>query len=201
MSLHTLYHKVVVKLAHINTALLALIILINAYVVVAPFAPGVWFWWQSHHGQQTADLSQKIHQKSPPKTQPNSVIIPSILLDKPILEGRDTYTILNKGIWRWPDGSTPDRGSNTILIGHRFTYTDPRGVFYFLHKIKIGEDIGITWQNKQYIYKVSDIKVVPPTDTSILSPTKKPTLTMYTCTPLWWPKDRLVIIAQLEENL
>jgi sortase A len=190
-----------VRLSRVNSALLALIIIINAYIIVAPFAPNVWFWWQSRHSQQTASLGQKIHQQSPPKNQPNSVIIPSMLLDQPILEGRDTYAILNKGIWHWPASSTPDKGGNTVLLGHRFTYTNPRGVFYFLNKVKVGDEIGITWHNTNYHYKVSDVKVVSPTDTNILNPTDKPTLTLYTCTPLWWPKDRLVVTAQLENDL
>jgi sortase A len=124
-----------------------------------------------------------------------------MLLDQPILEGRDTYAILNKGIWRWPASSTPDKGGNTVLLGHRFTYTNPRGVFYFLNKVKVGDEVGVVWQNTTYRYKVSGVKVVPPTDTSILNATEKPTLTLYTCTPLWWPKDRLVITAQLENAL
>jgi len=189
------------RFSRANSILLILILLINAYVIVAPFAPSLWFWWQSHHSHQAAKLGEKIHQTTTPKNQPNTITIPSMLLSKPILEGHDTYAILNTGIWRWPDGSTPDRGSNTILIGHRFTYTNPRGVFYFLNKVKTGDEIGITWQNKQYVYKVSGVKIVPPTDTSILNPTDKPTLTLYTCTPLWWPKDRLVVTAHLEENL
>ncbi len=189
------------KLSRINTLLLVLIIVINTYIIVAPFVPNAWFWWQSHHSQQATHLSQNIHQKSPPKSQPNSVTIPSMLLDQPILESADTYAVLNKGVWRWPDGNTPDRGGNTILIGHRFTYTNPRGVFYFLDKVKVGNEIGVTWQSKKYLYKVSSVKVVPPTDISILNPTDQPTLTLYTCAPLWWPKDRLVITAHLEENL
>lgn len=189
-----------VRLSRINTILLTLIIVINAYIITAPFMPSAWFWWQSHHSHQATQLSQQIHRTAPAKSQSNSVTIPSMLLDKPILEGRDTYAILNKGIWRWPDGSTPDRGGNTVLIGHRFTYTNPRGVFYFLNKVKLGDEIGVTWQNRQYVYKVLNIKVVPPTDTDILNATDKPTLTLYTCTPLWLPKDRLVVTAQMEQQ-
>jgi len=189
------------KLSRINSCLLVIIIVINAYIIAAPFAPTTWFWWQSHHSQQRTQLDQKAHRQKVAKPQPNSVIIPSTLLDQPILEGRDTYTILNKGIWRWPGSSTPDKNGNTILIGHRFTYTNPRGVFYFLNKVSVGDEIGVTWQNINYRYKVSNIKVVPPSDTSILNNTPRPTLTLYTCTPLWWPKDRLVVTAQLENNL
>jgi sortase A len=120
-----------------------------------------------------------------------------MLLEQPVLEGADTYVVLNKGIWHWPQSSTPDRGGNTVLIGHRFTYTRLVGVFYALDKVAVGDEVGVWWDDKQYVYKVSKVQVVPSTQTSILNATAEPTLTMYTCTPLWNPKDRLVVTAQL----
>ena len=108
------------------------------------------------------------------------------------------YAVLARGIWRWPAGSTPDKGGNTVLVGHRFTYTNPKGVFYALNDVSVGDTIGVVWQGKAYVYVVSATEVVPPSDVRILDPTTIPTLTLYTCTPIWWPKDRLVVIAHLE---
>jgi sortase A len=207
------------KLSRVNSLLLILIIVVNAYTVITPFAPKAWFWWQAHHGHVAQQLKQKIqpapreqtsgHKKSAStsssskqnKSQPNQVIIPAMHLDQKLLEGpvSQTYAILKHGIWHWPRGSSPSQGGNTILVGHRFTYTDPRGVFYFMNKVHKGDHIGVIWHNQTYNYKVVNTKVVPPTDTSILAPTKQPTLTMYTCTPLWWPKNRLVVTAKLQQ--
>jgi sortase A len=167
--------------------------------------PGLLFHWDSRSGRQQ-QLQAKIqppktgHGPTPVAPQPNSVIIPSMLLDQPILEGiiPNQYATLNKGIWRWPKGSTPDKGGNTILIGHRFTYTNPRGVFYFLNKVKVGDDIAVIWNNHRYVYKVASINEVPPNDTAIENNTPNPELTLFTCTPLWLPKDRLVVVANLE---
>jgi len=196
-----------VKLAKINTILLVLIILINGYVIIGPFLPGLLFRWDSRSGRQQ-QLQAKIqppkagHAATPVAPQPNSVIIPSMVLDQPILEGiiPNQYATLNKGIWRWPKGSTPDKGGNTILIGHRFTYTNPRGVFYFLNKVKVGDGIAVIWNNHRYVYKVASINEVPPNDTAIENNTPNPELTLFTCTPLWLPKDRLVVVANLETN-
>lgn len=199
------YHSIV-KLQRINRALLVLIILVNTYIITAPFIPVVTFWWANRGGTQQAALSQQIHQpKSGNQTvtsHPNSVIIPSMLLDQPIQDGpvRDTYKILANGIWRWPNGSTPDKGSNTTLIGHRFTYTQPKGVFYYLDKVKMNDEIGLWWDNKLYTYRVKDISEVPPTQTSIQDPTKDTRLTIFTCTPLWLPNNRLVVVAELENS-
>lgn len=190
-----------------NRILLGLIILVNGYIIIAPFIPVVTFWWNDHGGTKRAALTAQIHPRkssspAPSTNHPNSVVIPSMLLDQPIHEGpvRDTYKILNNGIWRWPNGSTPDKGSNTTLIGHRFTYTQPKGVFYYLDKVKINDEIGVWWSNKLYTYRVSTITEVEPTQTSIQDPTADSRLTIFTCTPLWLPHNRLVVVAELENT-
>lgn len=197
-------------LARANNLLLALIIAINGYVIAAPMLPAAMFGWQSHHGSRQ-QLSRELQPltgtsgKPAPDTaaanQPNHVVIPSMLLDQPILEGpvAQTYKILDRGIWRWPRGSSPDRGGNTVLIGHRFTYTNPRGVFYYLNKVKLNDQIGVFWQHKEYLYKVVSVQQVTPDDTAIEANTTNPELTLFTCTPLWLPKDRLVVVADLEQ--
>jgi len=193
-----------VSLSGINNFLLALIILVNGYIIVAPLLPSFIFSFQNHSGKQ-AQLTQKIHPKHstvPAVPQPNHIVIPSMQLDQPLLEGSvaNQYKVLNQGIWRWPSSSTPDKGGNTVLIGHRYTYTNPRGVFYFLNKVKPGDEIGLWWNNKEYLYKVATVTQVPPNDAAIENQTTQPELTLFTCTPLWLPKDRLVVVANLENN-
>lgn len=189
------------KLAKINTTLLICIILVNGYIILTPLALGVFFQLQNHSARQQ-NLEKKLHQVQKPNSvsRANRLIVPGMLLDQPILDGPESqqYQILNKGIWRFNSGSTPDRGSNTVLIGHRFTYTNPRGVFYYLNKVKMGDEIGVWWGNEKYLYKVVSIKEVPPNDTAIENNTARPKLTLFTCTPLWLPKDRLVVVADLE---
>lgn len=190
------------RLSRVNTLLMVLIVLIDGYIALAPFFPIALYDWQRDHGEQTK-LERSLHPIDTSKTapvQPNRVVIPSMLLNAPIYEGPvyRQYQILNQGIWRWPLGSTPDKGGNTVLIGHRFTYTNPRGIFYFLNKVSIGNEIGVWWNNKEYLYKVASVNVVPPTDTLIESSSKRPVLTLFTCTPLWFPKNRLVVIAYPE---
>jgi len=186
-----------------NNALTALIVVINAYVIAAPLLPQASFWVsQKYGGGQQAVAAQIVDRVAQAPqltvTGPNKLIIPAMLLDQPIVEGpiSQTYANLKKGIWRWPSGSSPDKGGNTVLLGHRFTYDQPKGSLYFMHKLAIGDTIALNWQGKQHIYEVSEIKTVPPDQTDILKPTADSRLTIYTCTPLWKPVDRLVVVAK-----
>lgn len=198
-----------VQLRQVNNCLLTLIIITNLYIIGAPLLPKVIYWWQTNHTHRQQQLTQKIHPKSstaPAKTQPanqpNSLTVPAMLLDTPILEGpvKDTYKILDRGIWRLPFTSTPDKGGNTVIVGHRFTYTNPRGIFYYLDKVRVGDEIGVVWNHTSYLYKVSSVSTVSPSEVGVQAPTADARLTLYTCTPLWNPKDRLVVVAQLEKK-
>jgi len=199
-----------VWLRRINNTLLVLVVITNLYVIFMPFIPQVLFTFGKQSGQQQK-LEQAIQPatpgttgSSPPPTTPaaegNRLVIPSMILDQPVIEGTNMYRALDQGVWRWPGGSTPDKGGNTVMLAHRFTYTKPKGVFYFLDKVKVGDDIGVTWNSKKYVYTVKQTKVVAPTQTEILNPTATPTLTLYTCTPLWLPKNRLVVVAELRND-
>jgi sortase A len=192
-----------VKLARINTFLLIAILLINGYILVLPIVPQITFWSNTHDGHTVQRLEAKVRTPSPtnPSAQQqmdNQLIIPSMAFDEPINQGK-TAIALRKGLWLRPNGSTPDKGSNTVIAGHRFTYTNPRGVLYSLNKVHVGDSVGVWWQNKHYLYQVTETKEVGPNEVSIEDPTTDSRLTIYTCTPLWMPKDRLVVVATLEK--
>jgi LPXTG-site transpeptidase (sortase) family protein len=186
-----------------NNILLAAIILLNSYVLVAPFAPQLYFWWHLNHAPTVQRLQAKIAAPLKPTGAPaNRVIIPDMGLDVPIGEGSygNRYAVLHAGVWRFNTGSTPDKGGNTTLVGHRFTYTNPRGIFYALDRVKIGSQIAVFWNNRKYFYQVSSVSVVDPSDTAIQNNTSDARLTIFTCTPLFHPTSRLVVVAEREEK-
>lgn len=189
-----------------NNVLFSLIVLANAYIIAAPTWPQVTYWWQSHHTNRHAELTQDIHPtartQAKPANKPNSLIIPAMMLQSPTLEGseKDWFNLLKNGIWRWPGSSTPDKGGNTVFLAHRFSYTGPHGAFYYLDKLHPGDEIGVIWNNHTYTYRVVSSSEVPPTDTAIEGATQDPRITLFTCTPLWHPVNRLVVVAALEKN-
>lgn len=192
-----------ISLRQVNNILFRLIVAINLYIIAAPFTPQLIYWWQSHHTNRQEQLTQTVHKTTTPvQAQPNSLIIPAMMLHQPTLEGPKSnwFNILKQGIWRWPDSSTPDKGGNTVFLAHRFSYTGPHGAFYYLDKLRPGDEIGVVWSNKTYTYRVASISQVPPTDTAIQNNTSDARITLFTCTPLWHPVNRLVVVAELEKK-
>jgi sortase A len=189
------------RLRRFNNFLSVIAIILSLYIIIFPVWPQFTYWWRSHFGHKpalvVANTPSNKSDNKPPEVIPkdNTLVIPRLSMQETIFDG-PTAATLNKGVWRRPQTSTPDRGSNTVLVGHRFTYTDPEAVFYHLDKVQTGDDIIVYWQQKKYVYKVDKILIVPPTDIEIENPTNEPLLTVYTCTPLWTAKNRLIIQAK-----
>ncbi len=103
-----------------------------------------------------------------------------------------------KGGWVFPNTSTPDKGGNTVIFGHRFRYLPPiSNTLYSLDKVNIGDKFSVTWRGINYQYVVSGRNVIDPTDLSVLNPTSDSRITIVTCFPLFSSKQRLVIVGEL----
>lgn len=192
------------NIRRVNSVLFTLIVIINLYIIAAPLLPQVVYWWDVHHSPKQAQLQHLVDRpkqvavaKNP---GPNSLIIPAMLLNQQTLEGPESnwFNILYKGIWRWPRSSTPDKGGNTVFLSHRFSYTGPHGAFYYLDKLRVGDSIGVVWNGKTYTYRVTSSQIVSRTDTAIENNTSDAQITLFTCTPLWHPVNRLVVVAKLK---
>lgn len=157
-------------------------------------------WWLKHNAPiVSSPISNSIKVDSISVPDKNTLIIPKIGVTQDILEG-DSVTTVDKGPWRRPASSTPDNGSNTVIAGHRFSYSGG-GVFYNLDKVSLGDQIIMFWDGKIYEYRVTDKLEVTPEQVSIEAPTNESVLTLYTCAPLLTAKNRLVIRARLASEL
>jgi sortase A len=187
-------------LRQFNNGLSALVLILSAYIFLMPVLPAA-TWWTKHEAPL---ISKPATIKTPPPQAPDtppdhSLVIPSLAMQEIIHEGPNEAT-LSKGVWKLPRSSTPDKGGNTVMAGHRYTYSGS-GVFYHLDKVKDHDLIYVYWGGKRYTYDVDNVEEVPPTDVSVEAPSQDSILTVYTCTPLWSFKDRLVIQAKLVETI
>src|SRR5205807_1584685 len=68
-------------------------------------------------------------------------------------------------------------------------------VFTLLRKVEVGDLVAVFYQGNRYDYKVVDKKIVPPTDTSILtSKADGKQLTLQTCDPPGLNLNRIVVL-------
>ncbi len=123
------------------------------------------------------------------------LVIPKIGVDVTIVPGQDERA-LEKGIWHIPNTSSPDRGGNTVLSGHRFRYLAGPKTLYLLDQMEIGDVIIVYWKGIEYDYKVVARRIVNPDAVEILDPTPEPQLTIFTCTPVFSTRQRLVLFAK-----
>ena len=186
------------SLSRFNRLLSVVNILVAIYILIMPFFPSLLFWINQKSQTPPVIISQvsaQAAEKPAPPTE-NRLVIPSILLDEQVFEG-PTIATLHKGVWRRPNTSTPNIKGNTVMAGHVFTYSDPQGVFYNLNKVNPGDSIAVYWEGSEYLYTVQSKQEVPNTAVQVEAPTDDSRLTLYTCTPIWHPVNRLVITSGL----
>lgn len=133
-----------------------------------------------------------------PIPKENRLVIPSIGVDMPIFEGPTEKTLDRGGIWHIPNTSDPLKGGNMVLSGHRWEYLPPSSTtLYLLDKVKDGQPVLVYWHGKEYDYTIDHRAIVNPDRVDILNNTPQPQLTIFTCTPLFSTKQRLVLYGQL----
>lgn len=133
-----------------------------------------------------------------PIPKENRFVIPSINIDMAIHEGATEKTLDRGGIWHIPNTSDPARGGNFVVSGHRWQYLPPsNSTLYLLDKVKDGEPVIVYWQGVEYDYKIVGREIVDPNRVDILNNTPEPRLTIFTCTPLFSTKQRLVLYGEL----
>lgn len=89
----------------------------------------------------------------------------------------DDDDILTKGVGHSFASLIPGEGGNCILAGHRDT------VFRPLKGIKVGDEVIIKTFYGTYKYRVNKIRIVEKDDTTVIVPSDKEMLTIYTCYP------------------
>lgn len=113
-----------------------------------------------------------------------------------IVEGSNISAIDNGSVWRVPVSSSDPNSSNMVIVGHNFTYGNTYPPFRTLPESKPSDRIRMVWGDKIYNYEIKKTEVHSPSDTFIERPTDKPTLTMYTCYPMFMAKERFVVTAE-----
>lgn len=189
-----------VTLQKLNSFLSFIIIVLGLYIAIAPFLPQIEFWFRNTTPEYTVPYSGSLAKSvgsssTNPAPKENRIVIPSIGVNEPILESDNIEVITKGGTWRRPSSATPLDNNNTVIVGHRY-YGNDVSTFYNLDKVQVGQLLAVYWEGQEFLYEVTETKVVGPSAVEIEAPTSERQLTLYTCTPVWTARDRLVVIAK-----
>ena len=192
------------SLRHFNNLLTLVVLVLSAYMIAFPFLPHLDLWRQQladntggvrYFGILAEENNESDNDNLQQPPEENRLVLPDISLDEEIIVGDDPNNI-HRGAWHRPLTSTPDQGGNTVIVGHRFSYSSP-ATFYHLDKLEVGDTFAIWWEGKEYVYRIFQTRVVDATAVEIEDNTDNPIATLYTCTPVWTAEDRLVIRGEL----
>lgn len=107
------------------------------------------------------------------------LVIPSVGISAIVLDGDDSGT-LSIAPGHIPGTVLPGEYGNAGIAAHRDTF------FRKLETVREGDSIIVTTLGGVYRYQVDSSKVVDPTRTDVLAPTKGAILTLVTCYPFHW---------------
>jgi sortase A len=135
-----------------------------------------------------------------PKINVNIKVVYDVtsLDDAPIQEG------LRHGVvhYNLPGANSfPGQVGNMVILGHSsndiFAPGDYKFAFVLLDRLEAGDIFYVHYQGTRYIYRVTDKKVIKPTEINVLqTPTNKPLATLITCTPLGTAQKRLLVTGE-----
>jgi sortase A len=122
-----------------------------------------------------------------------TLTIPKLNRSLPILEGTNS-DILKQGVGHFTHSVLPGENNNCVLSGHRDT------VFRGLGDVGINDELIVTTDDGEYLYKIRKVRIVDQRDRTVLVPKPKSTLTVTTCYPFGFignaPK-RYILVADL----
>jgi LPXTG-site transpeptidase (sortase) family protein len=109
---------------------------------------------------------------------------------------------LQKGVAHYGFTSTPnEQNGNVFITGHSSFYWWDKGkyktVFATISELVPGDQLFIQFQNKIFVYEMTDKVTVSPSDVSVTDPTPTPTLSLMTCVPVGTALNRLVVRSKL----
>lgn len=160
--------------------------------------------------QQVSYLTHK-PAAAPPATPavtasaPPSLAIPKVNVTAPIIFASSNVEAsiqkdLQSGVVHYAGTANPGENGNSVIFGHSSNdWWEPgnyKFVFVLLDKLVVGDTFTANYNGTQYVYQVTETKVVEPTDVSVLGGSGVPEMTLITCTPPGTSWKRLVVRAK-----
>jgi len=145
----------------------------------------------------------KFQKSGTPKFQTYTISIPKLNIENAVVTTVDND--LAKHLVNYQGTAIPADKGNAVIFGHStlpqlYDAKSYKTVFTYLYKLSQGDEIDATIGDVTYKYKVENITVVDPTNTSVLQQNYGDSfLTLVTCTPPGTIWKRLIVRSRLEK--
>lgn len=161
--------------------------------------------------ETTKDIKDTANvQSKEKKSTEKKIIISKINVEAPIVEPLsikedDVLKALEGGVVHYSNTALPGEIGNVFITGHSSNYRWAKGdynyIFANLNKLKNDDLIIINYEGEIYTYKVFEIKVVLPSDVSVLNQGTESIISIMTCDPPGTALKRRVVKAiQIEPD-
>lgn len=130
------------------------------------------------------------------------ISIPKISVNNAIVSTGDPD--LSKHLVQYNTDSIPPLKGNTVIFGHStlpqlYEPNNYKTIFANAYKLEVGDELVVNVKDIIYKYKIFNVTVVDPTDTSVLSQNQNDSyITIITCTPPGTTWKRLILKARIE---
>lgn len=151
----------------------------------------------------TSDKAATSTAQNSPQVGPNPVIsIPKINVTAPIVFATSNVEAniqkdLESGVVHYANTANPGEPGNSVIFGHSSNdWWEPgnyKFVFVLLDRLVVGDTFTVNYNSKQYVYQVTETKIVEPNDLSVLNSDGTHQLTLITCSPPGTSWRRLIV--------
>ena len=148
--------------------------------------------------------SYKYDKSANVKTAFYKISIPKINIKDAEVSAVDTDLL--KHLVNYGGTAVPPDNGNAVIFGHStlpqlYEEGNYKTIFTYLYKLTVGDEIIVTNTNITYKYRIENISVVDPDNTSVLEQSFDDSyITLITCTPPGTIWKRLVVKARLIKN-
>lgn len=144
--------------------------------------------------QRVAFLARSVRRRVPAGEAVARISIPGLGLKAAVVDGsRDGD--LRKGPGLIESTDLPGLGGTTAIAGHRTTYGAP---FHDIDRLGKGDRIDVSTPYGRFVYRVSDTRIVEPTEVWVLDRIGRERLVLSACHPKHSAAQRIIVFAELE---
>lgn len=111
-------------------------------------------------------------------------------------DGQLRYDVPRRGAGQYSGTAAPGEPGNAVIAGHVSIRSGP-AVFRDLDRVRVGDTIEVFRGDQLFTYVVTELRVVPADETSVMQRSDGATVTLITCSREQNFKDRFIVVGKL----